>query len=398
MILQYVGVTRNGERVSGEFIGTQDELIRHLQKEGILLISVAESKRRLKKGKYTLSDFAADIEELAYLVGSGLQIDKAIVALLKNIKKDEAIKLWEKVLANLREGKQLSVAIKKAMDGLPISIGDFYLNIISVGEEVGNVEGALKDVSKHLQFRIGLIRDTISALAYPAFLVVVSILAIFFIAYFILPRFASIFTPKDLANVPAISRLFLEFGEFVHSNAGMVVSIFLIVAASVVLLFSFEKPKRMAIEFFEKLPFVRDIVLELHIANLCSSIGAMLRGGVDVAKAMRLAEQVTTHSSLKNVVRETTEGLKKGLKISEVWSRYPVIPDDVVSLVAVGESSAALDEVFEKLGKRHLENFKLKVSKAMTFLEPAMIVLLGVFIGMIVVSIMLAVLSLTNVS
>ncbi len=398
MILQYIAVTRNGEKIRGEFVGSKEELVRYLQHDGIVLLSVTESKRKLKKGKYRIDDFASDIEELSYLVGSGLPIDKAIASLMKNLKKEEAVELWESVLSGLREGKQLSVAIKSALKRKGLSIGNFYLNIISVGEEVGNVESALKDVSAHLQFRLGMKRDTISALAYPAFLVAVSILALFFIAYFILPRFASIFTPKDLQNVPAISRIFLSFGQFIHSNASAVFVLFVSAVVLVVFLFSFEKPKRLVVELFQRLPFVRDIVMELHIANLCSSIGAMLKGGVDIAQAMRLAGDITTHRGLKNIIKETAEGLKSGLKISEMWARYSLIPDDVISLVAVGESSATLDEVFEKLGKRHLENFKTKVSKAMTFLEPAMIVILGVFIGMIVVSIMLAVLSLTNVS
>ena len=101
---------------------------------------------------------------------------------------------------------------------------------------------------------------------------------------------------------------------------------------------------------------------------------------------------------MKNIVLQTAENVKRGIKISDTWSKYSIIPDDVVSLVAVGESSATLGEVFSKLGEKHLEDFKVKISRAMVFLEPAMIVMLGVFIGLIVVSIMLAVLSLTNVS
>jgi len=398
MMLTYTGVTRNGEKISGEFLGTKEELIAHLQQEGIVLLSVKESRRKLKGGKYTLADFASDIEELSYLVASGLQIDKAIITLIRNLKKESAIELWEDVLSQLRGGKQLSVAIKNALNKKKINISEFYINIISVGEEVGNTQHALKDVSKHLQFRLGVVKDTISALTYPAFLVFVSIAAIFFIAYFILPRFATIFTPKDLKHVPALSRIFIEFGQFVHSNAGVVISLFLVAVAGILIVFSFEAPKKAAIRLFEKLPGIRSIALELHIANLCSSIGAMLEGGVDIAKAMRLAERIATHPNLKNIMRETAEALKKGIRISDVWSKYTIIPDDVVSLVAVGENSATLGEVFSKLGERHLNTFKNRVARAMTFLEPIMIVILGVFIGTIVVSIMLAVLSLTNVS
>lgn len=398
MILEYVGVTKNGERVTGEFLGSKDELIRSLQKEGIFIVSVRESKRKKKRGKYTIEDFATEVEELSYLVSAGLQIDKAISTMIKNTKKEASVEIWEMVLTQLKEGNQLSVAIKNVLKEKRIPISDFYINIISVGEEVGNVQQALKDVSKHLQFRLKIKRDTISALGYPIFLVFVSIVAIFFVAYFILPRFSSIFTPKEFKTLPALSKVFIGFGMFIHNNMGMVLSLFFMFIAFAVFVFSLEKPRRLVLDFIQDLPFLKDIALEFHIANLCSSLGAMLEGGVDIGRALRLAAKITNHRSLKNIVLQTAENVKRGIKISDTWSKYSIIPDDVVSLVAVGESSATLGEVFSKLGEKHLEDFKIKISRAMVFLEPAMIVMLGVFIGLIVVSIMLAVLSLTNVS
>ncbi len=398
MILEYVGVTKNGERVTGEFLGSKDELIRSLQKEGIFIVSVRESKRKKKRGKYTIEDFATEVEELSYLVSAGLQIDKAISTMIKNTKKEASVEIWEMVLTQLKEGNQLSVAIKNVLKEKRIPISDFYINIISVGEEVGNVQQALKDVSKHLQFRLKIKRDTISALGYPIFLVFVSIVAIFFVAYFILPRFSSIFTPKEFKTLPALSKVFIGFGMFIHNNMGMVLSLFFMFIALIVFVFSLEKPRRLILDFIQGLPFLKDIALEFHIANLCSSLGAMLEGGVDIGRALRLAAKITSHRNLKNIVLQTAENVKRGIKISDTWSKYSIIPDDVVSLVAVGESSATLGEVFSKLGEKHLEDFKIKISRAMVFLEPAMIVMLGVFIGLIVVSIMLAVLSLTNVS
>ncbi len=398
MILEYIGITKSGEKIKGEFLGTKEELIRNLQREGIFVVSIQESKRKKKGGKYTLEDFSSEIEELSYLVGSGLQIDKAISTLIKNSKKTTSIEMWESVLRELKSGKQLSISIKEVLNKKKIPISDFYINILSVGEEVGNLHSALKDVSKHLQFRLKIKRDTISALGYPIFLVFVSIAAIFFVAYFILPRFSSIFTPKEFENLPTLSKLFIGFGMFVHNNMGMVLSFFFMFIAFIVLLFSLDKPRKIILDFFQGLPFVRDIAIEFHIANLCSSLGAMLEGGVDIGRAMRLAAKVVDHRILKNIVLHTAESIKKGITISDNWAKYSIIPDDVISLVAVGENSATLGEVFSKLGEKHLENFKIKISRAMVFLEPAMIVLLGVFIGLIVVSIMLAVLSLTNVS
>ncbi len=398
MVLEYVGITKGGERIKGEFLGTKQQLVEALRRDGIFLISVKEAIKKRRKGRYTLDDFSSDSEQLSYLIAAGLQLDKAIKVLIKNSKKEVSVELWNQVLFNLKEGKQLSVALKEAFASKKLSISDFYLNIISVGEEAGNLKRALSDVSKHLQFRLRIKRDAISALSYPIFLIFVSIAAVFFISYFILPKFASIFTPKEFKTLPVLSKLFIGFGQFVHDNTSMVISAFLLILSLLIFIFSSERPRRMVFDFLQRLPFIRGIAIEFHVANLCSSLGAMLEGGVDIGRAMELAARSVTNKSLRNIVSETAESIRKGIKISDVWSKYSIIPDDVVPLVALGEHSAMLGEVFLKLGERHLENFKIKISRAMVFLEPAMIVFLGIFIGLIVISIMLAVLSLTNVS
>ncbi len=398
MLLQYNGLAKGGEKISGEFLGTKEELVGKMQTEGILLTAVSEKKRRLKDGRYRLSDFAKDIEELSYLVSSGLQIDKAIVALIKNLKKKTAIHLWEEILSGIRGGRQFSSSIQNASEKQNFAISDFYINIISVGEEVGNIQAALKDVSEHLQFRDAIAKETVSALAYPAFLIMISLAAIFFIAYFILPRFATIFTAKEMQQIPTISRLLIEFGQFIHNNSALVLSFSFFIIISISMLFSLDKPRRIVLEAMQKLPLIKGIALELQIANLCSSIGVMLEGGVDIGRSMRLSKKIVSDKSLKNIIEETADGLRKGLRISEMWTKYSIIPDDVISLVAVGEHSAKLGEIFAKLGTRHLGEFKAKIARAMTFLEPAMIIFLGIFIGTIVVAIMMAVMSLTNVS
>lgn len=398
MLLQYGGIAKNGEKVRGEFYGIKAELIEKLRTEDILITSINEKKRNLKGGKNTSGDFSMQIEELSYLVSSGLQIDKAVITLAKNLKKKSTVDLWNDILSELREGKQLSAAMKYASKKQKFAISDFYINIISVGEEVGNIQGALKNVSEHLQFRDSILKDTISALSYPVFLLAVTAAAIFFIAYFILPRFATIFTAKEMTQIPVLSRLLIEFGQFVNGNTGLVLFSVFVVISIIFIIFSLDKPRQTIISLMRRLPIIRGIAFELEIANVCSSIGVMLTGGVDAGKAMRLAGKSTSDNSLKNVVEETTKGLREGLRISEMWGKYSMIPDDVVSLVAAGENSAKLGDVFNKLGKRHLQYFKAKVAKAMTFLEPAMIIFLGVIIGGVVVSIMMAILSLTNVT
>ncbi len=398
MILYYEGITKNGEKITGTFNGTKEELASYLRKQSIFLTQVKEQKKKLKKGKYKLNQFASDIEQIAYFVGSGMQIDKALHTLIKNTSKQASIEFWENVLQGLKSGKQFSVALKESAKKIKLPLGDLYINIISVGEEIGDLKSALKKVSEYLEFKGNLIKEVRSAMAYPIFLVIVSILAIFFISVFILPRFSSIFTQKDMHVLPFISRFVIETGKFIRDNLNLVIGGLLSFVAGVVALFSLEETRKIIKSSMYKIPGANKVMFQLEFANMCSSLGTMLEGGVEIGRALRLTERVVDNPNLKNILADTVSEIKKGFRISDVWKRYNIIPEDIVSLVVVGENSAKLGEIFVKLGERYALDFRQSVSKMLTLLEPVMIIFLGLVVGIIVVAIMLAVVSLNNVA
>jgi general secretion pathway protein F len=124
----------------------------------------------------------------------------------------------------------------------------------------------------------------------------------------------------------------------------------------------------------------------------------MLGGGVDVSRALKLSSSVVGSQKLISLLSETNDEIRKGNRISQVWSSNDLIPEDAVSLVVVGESSARLGEIFDTLGKRYLDNFKTGIARSLSLLEPLIIVFVGIFIALVVISIMLSVVSLGDVA
>lgn len=398
MFLRYEGVTKNGEKVAGSFLGQKEELVFQLRQKGIFLTAIKEGKRKLKKGQYSLNQFVKDIEQINYLVSAGLQIDKALATLIKNTGKKSVLDFWDEVLRDLKGGKQFSASIKDVAKSNNLPLSEFYINIISVGEEVGNLNGALTKVTEHLQFRNSLIKEVKSALAYPMFLVATSIIALFAIGIFILPKFSSIFSPKEIQALPILSRIILGWGKILNQNLNLVLIGVFIVIAAIFVLFSFSESRNFFKSLFFRLPVFEKVALQVEFANLCASLGTMLMGGVDISRAIKLSQKVVLSRTLRNILEDTRQELKKGLKISEVWRQHQIFPEEIISLVIVGENSASLGDIFSKLGKRYLQDFKMNISRILALLEPVLIIFLGLFVGMIVVAIMLAVVSLNNVA
>lgn len=396
-LFYYEGMTRTGDKVSGQFTGTREGLVKSLQLKSIILTAIKEESKRLRKGKYSFSDFKSNIENLHYLISSGMQLDKAVSFMKKNSRKLSVIEFWEEVLKNLKQGLQLSMALKKTSEKIGYKIEGFYSNIISVGEEVGDLKNSLKNLLRHLEFKESLIKDVKSAISYPVFLIVMSILTIIFVAGFILPKLSGIFSEKEIERLPSISRLTLSFGSYLNENFLFFIVGFLLIVVGIFAAFRVPHFLRVIKYTLYKVPYLRDLVLKFELSNLFSAIGIMLNGGVNLSKAIRLSIKGVGHKNLKNLLEETNQELKKGHRISEVWSKYEIIPEDVVSIIAVGENSAKLGEIYLSLGEKSIKDFKISVSRALSLLEPSIIVVLGFFIAFIVVSIMLAVIGMSDI-
>ena len=397
-VIHYKGITFEGDKVSGIFPGTADELLEFAKQKKLLITDISEQSRKLKSGKYKLKEFLKDLEVLSYLISSGMKLDKAVMAVVRNAKKKSSAAFWEVVLNEIRGGKQFSTSLKLASRKVGFNIDEFYINIISVGEEVGDIKNSLSQVIKHIQFKLNILKEIKSALSYPVFVLSVSILVIFLIISVIIPKSSSIFTPKDLEKMPAISKTVIKFGKFLNENPSMFVFGFFIVVIFGVYLVTSPSFRGIMKKFLLRVPFFRNLILTFDFANFFSSFGAMLKGGVDIVKAIHLSSRIVSHPGLKNALHDVEVDIKKGNNMSYVLEKYSFIPDDIVSLIAAGENSASLDAVSLNLSKKYFEEFKLLTSTLLSMLEPITIILLGAFVGFIVVAIMLSVVSLTNVA
>jgi type II secretory pathway component PulF len=396
-VLQYKGVTAAGSEVSGQFVGDRDALLQELRRDGVVLTSLEEESRPLRRGAYSFKDLRADLEQLAYLLENQVAIDQAMAMLARNTRKDAVRRFWEAALQQLREGAQVSVAVRRGAEAVGYALPETYLHLIAIGEETGDLKRAFGDIHSHLEFKAELFGEIRSALAYPSFLVVASALAVFFVLAFVLPRFASVYDADRLAEMPAISQFTLGAGQAIEANLGaFAVGVLAFVAAGVGLM-QMPLVRRGLLRAVQTLPGLRGLALELQRADLFSALGSMIAGGVDLGRALRLAREGTDHPGLRRLLEETEGEVKRGRMVSQVWSQNELIPETVVSLLSVGEQSGRLDHVLTRAGQRHMENFRARAAIVLTFLEPGVIVFLGVFIGFIVVSIMLAVLSMSDV-
>ena len=394
--ISYEALSSNDEHIYGTFKGDIISFKKFIKSENLLLLSFKEKKLKLKSGRFTPTDFQSFIEELYYLLDSGMNLDDSLKLLIKNAQKESVREFLENILGSIKSGEQLSNALYQSSKKMHLTQNTLALSVIKSGEEVGGLSQALYTLSSYLLFKEKINSEIKQALSYPIFLIIMSISMVFFVFFFIVPKFTQIFNTEELNNLPTISKMVLKAGLYVNENSTLVL---LSVGAFFLLIPFFIKfIKKNLSKFILKVPLLNALAIYIELSRIFNSLGIMLQGGIKIDKALKQSVNLTQIPQLQSIFKEALYEIKKGNTLSSTFAGNSLLPPQVSSMISVGESSAKLDEVFLNLAERFSETFQKKTKSLLSLLEPAIIVLMGFFIAFIVVAIMLAVISISDIT
>ena len=391
----YKALDTKGGEVESDFYGTLDELRTYLKSEHLTLYDFKEEKPKVDKSKFKQEDFLFFVEEVTYLLKAGMKIDEAFALMLKNAKKEATRKLLEESVKQLQSGKQLSEALQEGTKKIDYELLPLYYNLLRSGEEIGEPVYALESLYQFLNFRIKIAKEIKAALTYPMFLLGMSVLMILFVMLFVVPQFSDIFSPEELAKVPALSRFVLESGMYLKNNLGFVS---MIVGGTVALLvFIWIQYKKVITGTISNLAFFKKFFIPIELSTFFNSLGSMLNAGVTLDKALKSSVVLINIPQLQVVFKTAEENIAKGKPLSASIESYDIVPSYIPPLISVGEKSGDIGNISLSIAQKEMEKFQATTKKALLLLEPAIIVLLGFFIAAIVVSIMLAVISVNDI-
>jgi len=395
-VFEYQAIVSGGERLKGSFEGSKDDFEKMIIKKKLLLVELIEKKEKLDNSKFTQDSFLNFIEELYYLINSGMPIDQSLKMLAKTTKKLSYRKILLSILEEIKSGEQLSQALQKTLKKEKVPIDSLSISFIATAEEVGTLSNGLLQLFEYLTFQKKIRSDVKQALSYPIFLIGMSVVVSFLIFFLIIPRFATIFSPEEFEQLPALSYAILSMGKYlsIHMTEVLLGILFLVVISIVAL----KKFPISWMSLFYKIPKLTDIIIDLQLTIVYSALSTMLIGGLELDKALKQLQKVKLLPELNHLLKNTLFNIKRGQKLSEVFAMSSLIPPSDIALLNVGESSASLEKIFNSLSIRHSTTFNEKVKKILAILEPAVIVALGVFIAVIVVAIMMAVMSMTDIA
>jgi len=402
-LFSYKAINSLGETEEGIRDAVDEQLlIAALQSEGYIPIRVAPANNRsifglglgIKRPRLTQKDIALITGELATLLESGLPLDKSLSVLIELTEDNERLsKLIARVLDLVKSGSSLAGALEKQA-GI---FSKFYLNMIRAGEAGGDLGEVLSRLSEYLE-RSQELKDTVStALIYPAILLIMSLASLFVMLTFVVPQFTEMFESAGKA-LPVSTQIVVGLAEWLQSYWWALIG-------SIIFMIGFmrfqlaDPVKKKAWDYrFLKLPLAGTIILNKETANISRTLGTLLGNGVSIVSALVIVRETVDNQVVAAALQDTEEQLKQGKHMSDALLEKRLFPKMAMQMIKMGEETGRLEEMLLRVAAIYDKQLRVSIQRLLALLEPALIITLGLMIAGIIVSILLAILSVNDLA
>jgi general secretion pathway protein F len=402
MQFNYIALDPQGQRHRGTLSANSDgAAMEALRAKNWQVVSIQPQMRAMAptaraatgRTKTNAQSTALLTDELATLLESGVPLAEALATLAHGGDDANAgAAALARVLASVRGGNAFSAALATEGLGLP----NYALQLVKAGESTGNLAAALRAAAEHLEADRAFAEDARSALIYPAVLVGSGALAVLVMFVFVVPRFAAILdNPK--ADLPLISKLVLGAGAWVTQHQMWVFLALALLVVGALFVARLPQARVAGWELAARLPVLGSWVLHAEIARWASLFGVLLNSKVPLLASLGQANQTLRQKSLRGRADLVLSDVRGGKSLSLALGDHALLDATGLNLIRVGERAGVLGATVSSLAKMHNNQSRTRLKRFLVLLEPVAILLISVVLGSIMISVMLAITSLTNV-
>ena len=398
-VFYYRAVARDGKTVDGTLEAAGQEFAsRQLRARGLTLLSLqpeaAGSALARSRGRPpSRRDVLSMTSELAVLLRAGLPLDRSLKVLIEMAVVPSMGALLADVLKSVKDGKPLSLALEPYAD----LFGRFYISMVRSGEASGEMSAVLDRLVAHLDEARANRDSVLSALIYPAILLLVAVLSVVVMLAFVVPQFESLF--NDLGeSLPALTRAVIASADFIQAWFWVLV---FVTGAGVFWLRTWLRSDAGRRRWHRRLlsiPLLGNIVFEFEMARFARTLGTLLGNGVPLLAAITIAIETVGNVVLAAALRELPAAVKSGQRISVALSDSALFTPMVIQMTRVGEESGALDKMMLELARVFDDHVQAGVKRSLTLLEPVLILTMGAIIAVIIIAILMGILSVNNLA
>lgn len=341
--------------------------------------------------KVRSNDLIMFADHLSTMLSSGVNLNRSLMILSDLSENRHFSRVIQDIQKKIRQGSFLWQALKAHSDVFP----PVFINMIRAGEAGGILDVVLNRLSQYMTGIQQLKEYLVSSMIYPVILGVTAFASILVMLLIVVPRFAEIFTDMGV-DLPLATQVMLVCGHFLQNYWWLIV----LVPVAGFFLFKYLVSKHAGRQRWDRfklgLPLLGTILLKIEIARFTKTLGALLNSGISILSALNIVREILTNQILRDSLDLVYNDLKQGWMLSASLEKNQVFPQLAVNMLAVGEESGRMPEMLEKLGDMYDKDLKRAIKSFTSLFEPMVILVMGLVIGAMVVSMLLAIFSLNE--
>jgi general secretion pathway protein F len=331
--------------------------------------------------------------ELSTLLGAGLALDRSLSILANLAETEEFKKTIRSLLEAVRAGKLLSGAMAQHQDVFP----KLYVNMIRAGEVGGILDSALRYLVDYLQRSQELKEDTISAIMYPSLVVGVSGLSFIFLFVFVIPRLSVFFQDVE-EGLPILTRLLIGFSSGL-AHYGWILLLLLVAGVSVGVYYIRTAEGRLRWDGLQlRLWLIGDLFRKFEVARFSRTLAALLKGGVPLLEALGTVQGIIGNQHFAAATAAVQTRVREGKGMAGPLAESGLFPPLALHMIAVGEETGKLDAMLADVADHYDREIKRTTKRMTSLLEPIAIVGIGVVLFVVILSLLLGIFSIYDLS
>ncbi len=397
----YKAVAGSGAVVDGVMDGANDRAVAlKLQDMGLVPIQIGtrRSDQRLKLSvrwrfrRVGTKEVLFFTQELSTLINAGLPLDRSL-AICKQLSDRKTLQsLVGDVLEGIKQGKTFADSLANH----PHAFSKLYINMVRAGEVSGSLPLVLDRLVEFQQSADELRSYLISSLIYPMLLSLVGGASIVVLLNFVIPKFAQVFQDAGKA-LPLPTQILLTTSDFSKRYWWVFLSFSGLAILALRSFISTEKGRWTWDNFKLKLPLLGELLRKIEVARISKTLGTLVRNSVPLIHSLNIVKEISSNEVVSGAISGIAEGVKKGEGVAGPMEKSGVFPPLAIHLIQVGEETGRLDSMLLELAKVYDKEIRSAIKNLIALFEPVMILCMAFLVGVIVICMLLAIVSINDV-
>lgn len=366
----------------------EDMAIDTLKEKGYKIISLSESHGssgfQIVLDRVKPKDLVVLSRQLSVLISANVSLAESLKILVEQTENMKLKMIVSELADNVDEGSRLSDALSKH----PKVFTEFYINVIRSGETSGKLDESLNYLADELEKDYDMMSKIKGAMIYPVFVMCGMIVVGIVMMIFVVPKLTDVITQAG-GELPVSTKILIATSDFMVGYWYVLILAFFGAVVGIRTLLKMPPVRRLFDQMLLRMPIFGVLFQRIYLVRFTRSLETLLVGGVNIAQALEVSGNVVSNSVYKELIKETKKKVEDGESISIVFSQSRDIPKMVSQMMKIGEKTGRLDNILSKITNFYAREINNTVANLMTLMEPIIMVVMGVGVGIMVAAIIL---------